>query len=377
MEFNESVKVDEAAGPETIASKYQAVLIHAIRAETFETALYTLLLAGNIEISSSTITAGDSIKNIVGAKSNPRQWGVIISAGEIISAAPFDVASAADRTHGRSAVYTKNMRDIPIVKQIETAVTNRPSDTNNEIYIKSPRIAGVYFFESDKTRIAPEDDMEMLSLLKQIRIPIYRIKNGLIYSAQVVKGSLVSEENPLSPNDVIRHQYEIAPDVKDYMIGRLADNFVPHGEWEYLNYADIIAKAPGKYDILVKQAKIIKGNLRELIKQHLEFLRENFDGTIYRAVEIYALIDELRRHGIAVNEIDLDWVDCLTQDQYHNFVSHLRDDGGFKASRKEVEAYLKTGQLDFFEQAIGLNEKVTGGVSSGRSNVLQDNIIAS
>lgn len=375
MDSRKEIEIDEPVTPETIALKYKAVVVHAIRSEVFESSLCHLLLAENLETSCSTVSAGDSINNIVGAKVNPRRWGVVISGGKINSASPFDVASAVDETRGRSAVFTKINKTVPISRQVEIAITNRPKDFHNEIYVESPKISGIYYFSSNNVLAEPDESMTIVPILEKTKIPLYVINNGLIYPAWIHDESIICEEVPVSPADVVRTRYDAQPEVRDYMIDKLAEKFVPYGQFDYLNYVDRITRAPAEFDKLVKSAKIVAMGLGEIVQKRLEYLRRTFDGTLYRAVEVYALIEELRKHEFEVGEIDLSWVGCLNFTQYHNFVSHLREDGGFKASREEVEDYFKTGKLSFFERDVGPNKKNLDGISPLKQNNLSRDII--
>jgi len=188
--WNEYLTEQEQAKIKTVIEKYNVLIIHGIHPNFVpgENSLLNIdvdwktklkiALALEPSLAASTIKENDSYRNMWA------RMGLLIRGGKIIKAYPQDlatVATAIKKRHESGTLMPKKVSE-----QIEEAVTKRADGSYNELNVEECQTAGFYFY-IDQTENLIKNDLvdldEIYQTCQELELPLYVIKNGLLYES--------------------------------------------------------------------------------------------------------------------------------------------------------------------------------------------------
>lgn len=222
---------------ENIIGKHGVVFVHGIRDTDhlphsfvktplrWEDKLFINLAIGPT-LSTSTIKEGRTIKSMF-ARS-----GVILSGGQVTTAYAYDMGSISTdffskgnrpEEHGHMAREIKNALD---------ESDKKSKEDQNEFVIRNPQICGLYFcldgveserFKGSSGDIDCPEISRIQAVVDEIKIPLYAIKNGVVYEAVIENGEM-KVLNPVKPEELIQRRYELPEEIKKEQLSRLMEN---------------------------------------------------------------------------------------------------------------------------------------------------------
>ena len=188
--WNEYLVEQEKSKVEKVIEEYNVLIVHGIH-PNFVPAGNSLLnldvdwqtklkiaLAFEPSLAASSIKENDSNRNMWA------RMGLIIRGGRVIKAYPQDLGTVATGIKKRyeSGILMPEM----VSEQIKEAITKRADGGYNELNIDECQTAGFYFC-TDRTKNLIENNIvdldEIYQTCQELELPLYVIKNGLLYES--------------------------------------------------------------------------------------------------------------------------------------------------------------------------------------------------
>jgi hypothetical protein len=187
IEYQEAEKARDI---KNIAGQYDVFFVHGLKdkmapdtnsllsqSATVEDKL-KILLAFEPTISTSTISAGDSNRNM---------WsrvGVLLAGGRVLEAMEGDAGTVARGLKQRE--NHQSTPDTEIAARIKSSIEKRAAwgTSYNELVVESPAVAGIYIcIDADSTRIEYEPFRveRLLTISQETGLPLYAIEGGRVY----------------------------------------------------------------------------------------------------------------------------------------------------------------------------------------------------
>lgn len=175
-----------------------------------------ILLGYSPAISASTINGGQNSANYNSADAMWANQGVILNGGTIITASAEDSESTAQGLHERTPF---GAQIIPLTEQINNAITERRRGVWNELVINNPSIVGFYVCKDwdalgiqDPTRVSDEQIYQATS---ELGIPLYFVKQGVVYDAEYTSSQIIPRGDPLPPGEVARRNLVLSEQTRN------------------------------------------------------------------------------------------------------------------------------------------------------------------
>lgn len=322
-----------------MAERFGAVTVHTVHDQLWKPRLAHLILARNLQIAASTLLPGDTTANLF----HQRNAGLILSGGEVLSAAPHDIDSRVingQRTSRYSAAW---QRVKSLDSLVDLAIHSRRENEYNELTVRLEGIFGLFCFagsvDPNNSYQTPPSDVNQFATTADI--PVYAIAKGRVYQSNFDSAiqQYTTRGDPISPVEISKSPWDLPASAINYLSQILQNDFqFPE---VYSDYTKWIELGQARY----KNALLTGARA----KQRIEGFTQRPVSSLEDALLMFAFGDAAAQAG----QEDIEKAAYaqasrfLPPELYSRFAAHLNPNGKFTVSRGELDEFIRSGSIDF------------------------------
>ncbi|QHU89319.1 hypothetical protein GWK73_01480 [Candidatus Saccharibacteria bacterium oral taxon 955] len=300
--------------------------------------LFDILLRRNQILCSSTVSPGDTERNLYG------KWGVVIGSGDIEKAFPYDATTTV--VDGEvTSIFSDRIKNISRDEQIASALSERA--LYNELNVHADSLAGVYYcvdsFEDAGSPSPTELPSEKTkSFIEELNIPVFMIRNG-IFHAMKTPFDLSTASEVVDVRDIPKEGIRLSENDTEALKSYLTDNLVlaprnavssgmSRGSFAY-HYRRTRDSRDKFDDFLAEQVEIIDQNQRSSLR-------------LYGAIALYSFaLESSISDPEASNRAQMLAEAVMSRDQFNELRDRVEESGHLAIARSDLDHYLLTGNL--------------------------------